>query len=72
MQHIHSLLLQAGEILPEFPQPSHAFPPADKLEIKLPLSTPITPITTGKGFATRKFITIDDAISDLPQFDWYW
>jgi hypothetical protein len=44
----------------------------DKLEIKLPHSNSITPVITGKGLAARKFITIEDAISDLPQFDWYW
>lgn len=54
------------------PQPTHAFPLADKLEIKPPLSAPITPIATGKGSAARNFTTIEDAISDLPQFDWYW
>jgi len=44
----------------------------DKLEIKLPHSNSITPVITEKGLAARKFITIEDAISDLPQFDWYW
>jgi len=44
----------------------------DKLEIKLSNSSSITPVITGKGFAARNFTTIEDAISDLPQFDWYW
>ena len=64
--------LQAGQVLPELPQPSHSFPQVDKLEIKLPHSNTITPVITGKGLASRNFTSIEDAISDLPQFDWYW
>jgi len=63
---------QAGQVLPELPQPSHTFPQVDKLEIKLSHGNSITPVITRKGLAARNFVTIEDAISDLPQFDWYW
>jgi hypothetical protein len=44
----------------------------DKLEIKFPCGNSITPINIGKGSAARNFNNIEDAISDLPKFDWYW
>ncbi|OJA18063.1 hypothetical protein AZE42_05415 [Rhizopogon vesiculosus] len=59
-----------GSPLPELPQPTHDFPFVDSLEIKLPVGHHIRPIWTRTGYAPHRFVTIDDAISDLPRFDW--
>lgn len=59
-----------GFPLPELPQPTHDFPFADSLEIKFPVGHHIKPIWTRTGYAPHRFVTIDDAISDLPRFDW--
>jgi len=59
-----------GFPLPELPQPTHDFPVVDALEIKFPVGHHIRPIWTRTGYAPHRFITIDDAISDLPRFDW--
>ncbi|KAG1742724.1 S-adenosyl-L-methionine-dependent methyltransferase [Suillus paluster] len=59
-----------GYPLPQLPQPTHAFPVVDALEIKLPVGHHITPIWTQEGYAPHKFVSIDEAISDLPRFDW--
>lgn len=41
------------------------------MEFKLSqLGEHITPISVVAGLAPFKFITIDDAIGDLPRFDW--
>ncbi|KAG2155745.1 S-adenosyl-L-methionine-dependent methyltransferase [Suillus clintonianus] len=59
-----------GYPLPQLPQPTHAFPPVDALGIDLPVGHHIRPIWTQTGYAPHQFVTIDDAISDLPRFDW--
>jgi DNA (cytosine-5)-methyltransferase 1 len=60
-----------GYPLPDMPQPTHDFPEARSLQIKLPVGgPPIKPIRTDNGIAPHAFVTIDDAISDLPRFDW--
>jgi hypothetical protein len=60
-----------GHPLPDMPQPTHDFPDSRTLQIKLPVGGPsIKPIRTSNGTAPHSFITIDDAISDLPRFDW--
>jgi DNA (cytosine-5)-methyltransferase 1 len=60
-----------GYPLPEIPQPTHDFPEARSLQIKLPVGgPPIKPIRTDNGIAPHAFVSIDDAISDLPRFDW--
>ncbi|KAG6901728.1 hypothetical protein C0995_008696 [Termitomyces sp. Mi166 len=57
--------------LPELPQPSHDFPDNYGLGIKLESSEEwIRPIRAANGTAPHPFVTIDDAISDLPRFDW--
>ncbi|THH07097.1 hypothetical protein EW146_g9422 [Bondarzewia mesenterica] len=56
-----------GHVLPDFPQPTHDFPQGRTLEIKFPNGHAIRPITTAKGTAPFPFVTIDDAISDLPR-----
>ncbi|KAI0040799.1 hypothetical protein FA95DRAFT_813229 [Auriscalpium vulgare] len=40
------------------------------MEIKLPNGTKIHPIGSSNGRAPFPFVSIDDAISDLPRFDW--
>jgi site-specific DNA-cytosine methylase len=60
-----------GYALPDLPTPTHDFPVSDALEIKLPVGHHIRPIWTRNGYAPHQFVTIDDAISDLPRFDWY-
>lgn len=60
-----------GHPLPELPQPSHDFPDNYGLGIKLESSEEwIRPIRAANGTAPHPFVTIDDAISDLPRFDW--
>ena len=61
-----------GHPLPELPQPSHDFPDAHGLAIKLPVNGRyIRPIRSDNGTAPYPVVTIQDAISDLPRFDWY-
>ena len=61
-----------GHPLPELPQPSHDFPNAHGLAIKLPVNGRyIRPIRSDNGTAPHPMVTIQDAISDLPRFDWY-
>ncbi|KAI0324519.1 S-adenosyl-L-methionine-dependent methyltransferase [Cubamyces sp. BRFM 1775] len=59
-----------GHQLPQLPQPSHDFPLKDGLEIKFPNQTAIQPILTLNGTAPCKFISVAEAIGDLPEFDW--
>ncbi|KAG1839477.1 S-adenosyl-L-methionine-dependent methyltransferase [Suillus tomentosus] len=59
-----------GQPLPQLPQPTHAFPTVDALGIDLPIGHHIRPILTQPGYAPHQFVSIDDAISDLPRFDW--
>ncbi|KAG2149402.1 S-adenosyl-L-methionine-dependent methyltransferase [Suillus cothurnatus] len=59
-----------GQPLPQLPQPTHVFPASDALAIDLPIGHHIRPIFTQTGYAPHQFVTIDDAISDLPRFDW--
>lgn len=59
-----------GYPLPELPQPTHDFPGVHGLQIRLPTGDTIRPIQTTNGVAPHPYVTIDDAISDLPRFDW--
>ncbi|KAH9849210.1 S-adenosyl-L-methionine-dependent methyltransferase [Lenzites betulinus] len=60
-----------GYPLPQLPQPTHDFPLKDAMEIKFsPELPPIQPILTTNGTAPLKFVSIKDAIGDLPDFDW--
>lgn len=61
---------KSGYPLPVLPQPSHSFPVTRKLEIKLPLGYAIRPIRSTGGTAPQPFVSIADAISDLPRFNW--
>ncbi|KZT09519.1 S-adenosyl-L-methionine-dependent methyltransferase [Laetiporus sulphureus 93-53] len=59
-----------GSLLPELPQPTHDFPLKNELSIKFPNAGTAKPIRTANGVAPFRFVTIDDAISDLPRFHW--
>lgn len=60
-----------SHILPALPQPTHDFPVADALELKFSNDARARPIQTGRGLAPHRFVTVDDAISDLPRFHWW-
>lgn len=57
--------------LPNLPQPTHDFPQSHKLFITMPNGDIIRPIRPGPGTAPHPFVSIEDAIGDLPKFDWY-
>ncbi|TFK17694.1 S-adenosyl-L-methionine-dependent methyltransferase [Coprinopsis marcescibilis] len=64
-----------GVPFPDFPQPSHAFPGSTQLEIKLPYGVDkgkdlVKLIRTQLGTAAHYPVTVEDAIDDLPLFDW--
>ncbi|KAF8633579.1 hypothetical protein AX15_001372 [Amanita polypyramis BW_CC] len=59
-----------GTPLPPLPQPTHYFPQTNHLLIKSPKGDIIQPIKVESGVALHPPITVDDAISDLPRFDW--
>ncbi|KAH9901025.1 S-adenosyl-L-methionine-dependent methyltransferase [Cubamyces lactineus] len=59
-----------GHQLPQLPQPTHDFPLKDALEIKFPNQTAIQPILTLNGTAPCKYVSVTEAIGDLPEFDW--
>jgi site-specific DNA-cytosine methylase len=52
------------------PQPTHDFPQTHKLEIRFPNGDIARAVWAEAGTAPFKFVSIDDAISDLPRFDW--
>ncbi|KAF9225292.1 S-adenosyl-L-methionine-dependent methyltransferase [Gyrodon lividus] len=60
-----------GLELPDLPQPTHDFPVSDSLEIKFPNGTTIQPIRPLSGIAQHRYVSVHDAISDLPVFHWY-
>lgn len=60
-----------GIALPELPQPIYHFSVKDALKIKMPHQLILDPINTASGIALFNSVTVDDAISDLPRFDWY-
>ncbi|KAK7058661.1 hypothetical protein VNI00_002297 [Paramarasmius palmivorus] len=59
-----------GLQLPNLPYPTHAFPLRQTPSITLANKSSIRPILFQKGSALHPSVTINDAISDLPQFDW--
>jgi DNA (cytosine-5)-methyltransferase 1 len=52
------------------PKPTHDFPQTHKLEIRFPNGDIARAVRAEAGMSPFGFITIDDAISDLPRFDW--
>ncbi|KAJ7508728.1 hypothetical protein B0H11DRAFT_1966459 [Mycena galericulata] len=62
---------QHGIPLPDIPQPTHDFEVVNQLRIKLPLrKVPIDPVRTTRGTMAHASVSIEDAIGDLPPFDW--
>lgn len=59
-----------GLPLPSLPQPTHDFPQTSRLQMNL-RKEEIQPIKAENGVALHPCVTIDDAIDDLPRFDWY-
>ncbi|EMD32847.1 hypothetical protein CERSUDRAFT_99217 [Gelatoporia subvermispora B] len=59
-----------GLPLPQFPTPTHFFHVKDNLEIKLTDDEPAAAVRTAAGVAPFSFVSIEDAIGDLPRFDW--
>jgi DNA (cytosine-5)-methyltransferase 1 len=52
------------------PQPTHDFSKTHKLEVRFPNGDIARAVRAEVGTAPFKFVSIDDAISDLPRFDW--
>src|SRR5216683_1260097 len=61
---------QRGYPLVAAPKPTHDFPQTHRLEIRFPNHDIARPVRAEAGTAPYKFVTIDDAIGDLPRFDW--
>ncbi|KAK0233815.1 S-adenosyl-L-methionine-dependent methyltransferase [Armillaria fumosa] len=61
---------QQKQKLLSLPQPTHDFPNTEKLAIKLSIGGSITPIRTANGTAPHRCVTVEDAISDLPRYDY--
>ncbi|KAF9041782.1 S-adenosyl-L-methionine-dependent methyltransferase [Hymenopellis radicata] len=64
-----------GLRLPEFPQPTHNYPDARDLSIKnicgiYGRETTIQCISNSKGIAPHSYVSVRDAIEDLPAFDY--
>lgn len=53
------------------PQPTHDFSQTHKLEVRFPNGDIARAVRAEAGTAPYKFVSIDDAISDLPRFDWW-
>ncbi|KAI0348187.1 S-adenosyl-L-methionine-dependent methyltransferase [Trametopsis cervina] len=61
---------QLGHTLPTFPTPLYDIPIKDSLQIHLPHGLHLSPIPATSGMAPFRYVSVDDAISDLPWFDW--
>ncbi|KAG2063855.1 S-adenosyl-L-methionine-dependent methyltransferase [Suillus decipiens] len=66
-----------GVPLPDFPIPTHVFPHAKVQRIRLPTGAYLAPVSRLKYSddnadlsAPLRFVTIHEAIGDLPPFDW--
>jgi DNA (cytosine-5)-methyltransferase 1 len=64
------LAARPGYPLPATPPPTHDFPPTNRLEIRFPNGDIARAVHAEPGTAPFRFVSIDDAISDLPRFDW--
>ena len=64
------LAARRGYPLPAAPQPTHDFPPTNRLEVRFPNGDIARAVHAEPGTAPFRFVSIDDAISDLPRFDW--
>ena len=59
-----------GHPLPPFPQPTHSSLLSENLHMNVAEGLSVRPILTAHGVAPHRHVTIEDAISDLPPFDW--
>lgn len=59
-----------GLVLPQLPEPLYNFSIKDSLKVNLPHALTLNPINTEDGIALFSSVTVGDAISDLPRFDW--
>ncbi|KAJ7150376.1 S-adenosyl-L-methionine-dependent methyltransferase [Mycena filopes] len=61
-----------GLPLPAMPQPTHDFEVTNQLRMRLPYNhrPQVVPIRTTRGRAAHASVSIEDAIGDLPPFDW--
>ncbi|KAH9013666.1 S-adenosyl-L-methionine-dependent methyltransferase [Lactarius hengduanensis] len=64
------LAARRGHPLPSAPQPTHDFPRTHRLEVHFPNGDIARAVHAEAGTAPFRFVSIDDAISDLPRFDW--
>ncbi|CAA7265858.1 unnamed protein product [Cyclocybe aegerita] len=56
-----------GHMLPAFPQPTHDFPDTHEIKNR---DGRVIPVRATRGTAAHPFVTVEDAIGDLPRFDW--
>ncbi|KAJ3509389.1 hypothetical protein NLJ89_g5249 [Agrocybe chaxingu] len=56
-----------GHLLPAFPQPTHDFPDTHEIKNR---DGRVIPVRATRGTAAHPFVTVEDAIGDLPRFDW--
>lgn len=62
---------KVGLHLPALPQPTHDFPESTGLDIRiLPAEGRAAPMRTTHGVALHKYVSLADAIGDLPLFNW--
>ncbi|KAF9814898.1 hypothetical protein IEO21_04842 [Rhodonia placenta] len=61
---------RSGHPLPAFPQPTHDFPLKDSLKLEFTNKGVARPIWTQIGTVPHNYVSVDDAISDLPRFHW--
>ncbi|KAF8215788.1 S-adenosyl-L-methionine-dependent methyltransferase [Mycena galopus ATCC 62051] len=61
-----------GQPLPDMPQPTHDFEVTHHLRMQLPYNhrPRVTPIRTSRGRAPHASVSIEEAIGDLPSWDW--
>lgn len=59
-----------GCTLPSIPSPLYHLPTKDTLTIRFPHALHISPIPPTAGCAPHSYISVKDAIGDLPWFDW--
>lgn len=63
---------KANLLLPAFPIPTHEFPIPDAMEIKPPAQAPLRlfPSLELQHTGLYAYVSIKDAIEDLPYWDW--
>ncbi|PCH37981.1 S-adenosyl-L-methionine-dependent methyltransferase [Wolfiporia cocos MD-104 SS10] len=69
---VRFFLIAARKSLPlsPLPKPTHAFPVKDRLIMRFPNGGQAQPIPTTNGMQLHQYVSVEDAISDLPRFHW--